>query len=254
MALDINKVNKNHKPSVDDDADFDLDFEPDELDGEEDDDLGEQLKPPKSVKKKSEGLDKKTKYIIGGACGVVVIAISIVIATTISSRNKQKESQQQLAELQQQQSLEQASKQQQQTTTTPSNVKAGAPNLQVDNNKVNDTPISDEGMITSDLNGNEVSANYKIKSIDTVRDFINFTKYRAQTADGMEFYWLEVTYKEKPYKVQIPYKIFKELDASGITVADIEVTKVDKGGGQSGEIVTYMNIVENSKKLINKDK
>lgn len=254
MSLDKNKVNKNTKPN-DEDEDYDLDFDLDSDDFDEDeDDLGVPNKAPKSIKKnQSSGMDKKTKYIIFGASAVAILAVAIVAATTISSKQRQADSQKQIAELQQQQQLEQASKQQQ-ATETPSDVKAGAPNLQVDNQKVNDTPVTDESKITSDLNGNELNTNYKIKSINTVRDFINFKKYRAQTADGMEFYWLEVTYKEKPYKVQVPYKIFKELDDSGITVADIEVTKVDKGGGQSGEVVTYMNIVENSKKLINQDK
>ena len=39
-----------------------------------------------------------------------------------------------------------------------------------------------------------------IKEIKTVTDFINFEKFRAVTDSGMEFYWLETTYKDKKYK------------------------------------------------------
>lgn len=99
-----------------------------------------------------------------------------------------------------------------------------------------------------DLNGLDVPAVYNVKSRSYIKDFVNYDAKRAIMDDGMELYWLEVTYKNKKYRVQCPFYIFKDLDDSGICVVEIEVLNLE--GGE--KIISYMQVVQDYDELINK--
>lgn len=98
-----------------------------------------------------------------------------------------------------------------------------------------------------DLNGLDVPAVYNVKSRSYIKDFVNYDAKRAIMDDGMELYWLEVTYKNKKYRVQCPFYIFKDLDDSGICVVEIEVLNLE--GGE--KIISYMQVVQDYDELIN---
>ena len=69
-------------------------------------------------------------------------------------------------------------------------------------------------------------------------------------SDGMELYWLEVTYHDKPYRVQVPFYVFKDLDDKGICVVNMEVLTLD--GGE--KVISYMQVVYDYQNLINDNK
>lgn len=100
------------------------------------------------------------------------------------------------------------------------------------------TSAPEEDNMVKDLNGISLIQNYTVGEITTVVDFVNYKKHRAITADGMELLWLEVDYKGKPYKVTVPFKIYKELDPEGITVVDIEVLNL----GNGNQVISYMSV------------
>lgn len=118
----------------------------------------------------------------------------------------------------------------------------GLTDLQNDSTMTNGADVEKDTMVT-DLRGISVIPNYTVQEIQTVTDMVNYTKHRAITADGMELLWLEVTYKEKEYKVTVPFKIFKELDPSGITVVDMEVLNLANGS----QIISHMKVREDYK-------
>lgn len=90
-----------------------------------------------------------------------------------------------------------------------------------------------------DLNGNDIPAVYNVANRSYVKDFVNYEAKRAILADGMEMYWLEMQYKNKPYRCQVPYYVFKDLETTGICVVEIEVLTLE--GGE--QVISYMQVV-----------
>lgn len=237
MAFDKNKKIDEIVNSLD----FDDEDDGDILSNDEDDEL-ELPKRSKSTLRddnKSNNSDK-TKIIIGICIGSIVIVgiIAVIIVMMVKKPDKGNP----------------------EITTPPAvtegqegddKVTAGAPNLNSDRQDTNTAPIEPNTEILTNLNKQPVDANYKISSVKNVRDFINYEKKRAISAEGLEFYWLEATYKDRPYKVQVPFKIFKELETKGTTIVDVEVVTLDDE--DKSEIVTYMNVIPNSNGLINKE-
>lgn len=191
------------------------------------------------TKKKDTQMDKKVVYsIIAG--GAVVLAISaFMIFNSISAKKQAQAEALRLAE-------EQAASQQ----TTTNDVTVGIPNLYGTGSAENDSAVTDSSAILKDLNGNTVATNYTVVQSETVTDFITYTKHRAITGDGIEFYWLEAIYKNQPCKVQVPYSIYSKLDDEGITVVDAEVLTLDNGS----QIVTYMSVRKDAKDLLDKNR
>lgn len=192
-------------------------------------------------KKKSQEPDKKTTYsiLIGG---FIVIAISMFLIFNSISSKKQARLEAQLKE--QQEQLEQSQ------NTNNGEVSTGIPNLYGTGKTENNSPVTSSDKILKDLNGNTVAVNYNVMSSETVTDFVSYTKHRAITGDGIEFYWLEAVYKKQPCKVQVPYSIYSKLDDEGITVVDAEVLTLDNGS----EIVTYMSVRKDAKDLLDKNR
>lgn len=93
-----------------------------------------------------------------------------------------------------------------------------------------------------DLNGLDVSAVYNVQSRNYVQDYVNYETRRAIMDDGMELYWLEVIYKQKRYRVQVPFYYFKDMGTEGICKVEIEVLTLE--GGE--KIISYMQVIEDS--------
>lgn len=242
---------------------FDLDIDDSELNLNKDDDTDLDIskesnestddKPKKSVRGgrpngrpavrggAKQGQTPNDKKMIYGIVGGVVVFSLVAGGFMFSSNSKAKkelQAQQEQMKLQQQQLAENNNQQ--------SNVSTGIPSLYGDGKDINTSGLTSSDEILKDLNGNKVDANYTIRQQKTVTDYINYVKHRATTGDGMEFYWLEATYKKQPYKVQVPYSIYSKLDDEGITVVDAEILVLEGGG----EIVSYMSVRKDAKALL----
>ena len=55
----------------------------------------------------------------------------------------------------------------------------------------------------------------------------------------MELYWIDVVYKKKKYRVQVPFYYFKDFDDTGICRVEIEVLTLENGG----QIISYMQVI-----------
>lgn len=91
-----------------------------------------------------------------------------------------------------------------------------------------------------DLNGVDISAVYNVKSYNYLFDYVNYEKRRAIMDDGMELYWLDITYHNKKYRCTVPFYVFKSLDTSGITRVKLELLTLD--GGE--KVISYMRVAE----------
>ena len=96
-----------------------------------------------------------------------------------------------------------------------------------------------------DLNGVNVSAVYNVKAYSYVFDYANYQKRRAIMDDGMELYWLDLTYNGKSYRCTVPFYIFKSLNSTGITRVKIELLTLE--GGE--KIISYMRVAEEGEEL-----
>lgn len=92
-----------------------------------------------------------------------------------------------------------------------------------------------------DVNGIDVSAVYNVDNIEYVYDYVNYSLRRGIIGDGMEMYWLDIDYKGKRYREQIPFYYAKDLDNNGIIRMHIEVLNLEGGG----KIISYMEVAPN---------
>lgn len=91
-----------------------------------------------------------------------------------------------------------------------------------------------------DLNGIEIPVSYNVKSVDYVCDYVNYAKRRASMDDGMELYWLEITYNNLHYRCTIPFWRYKSLNDEGICIVKMEVLTLE--GGE--KVISYMGVVD----------
>lgn len=99
--------------------------------------------------------------------------------------------------------------------------------------------VYNAGDFIKDLNGKDVSAIYSVKSRDYVKAHVSYTAKRAIMDEGMELYWIDVVYKKKKYRVQVPFYYFKDFDDTGICRVEIEVLTLENGG----QIISYMQVI-----------
>lgn len=118
----------------------------------------------------------------------------------------------------------------------------GDPSYDDSNNNTTSGKVFDENDYVKDLKGADVSAVYSVSSRNYIKTHVSYTAKRAIIDDGMEMYWLDVVYKKKKYRVQVPFYYFKDLDDEGICRVEIEVLNLE-GGGQ---IISYMQVVDES--------
>lgn len=127
-------------------------------------------------------------------------------------------------------------------------INPGLPDPEKGKQNVNNGTIEDTNGFLIDINGNQIPENYTVKKIVNETDFVSYVKKRGLTADGIELLWLDAEYKGNPYTVQVPFKIWKELDSQGITVVDMEVLYLDN----DAKVISYMKVKENYKEIMEK--
>lgn len=117
----------------------------------------------------------------------------------------------------------------------------GAASYSDNKNETTDPKVYNSTDFIKDLNGQDVSAAYTVKSYDYVDDYVSYEKRRAIMDDGMELYWLEANYHNKKYRITIPFWRYKALDDTGICCVEIEVLNLEGGG----KIISYMHVIDN---------
>lgn len=130
-------------------------------------------------------------------------------------------------------------------TSTAINV--GLPEFNTKENGSTTAIVYSSSDYIKDLNGADIPAVYNVAQRTYERDFVNYEKKRAIIDMGMEMYWLEILYKDKAYRCQVPYYIFKDLETTGICVVEIEVLTLD--GGE--QVISFMQVVSDYSNLIN---
>ncbi|GAA0101595.1 hypothetical protein UT300012_23100 [Paraclostridium bifermentans] len=228
-------------------------------------------KPPKRNGKKKDGGGKST--IIGIVLGLFVVAVMglalyfLVMggmkddkkSTTPGSKQEQTTNQ----DNQQFQSMEKPDKNVESNNQNTNNntstqpgasmddtnaINPGLPNTETGQNKVNNGKLTPSGDFLKDVNGNQIPTNYEVKQVKEETDFVNYEKRRGVTGDGVELLWLDAEYKGVPYTVQVPFKIWKELDPKGITVVSMEVLYLQ----DDKKVISFMSVKDNYKELLEK--
>lgn len=115
-----------------------------------------------------------------------------------------------------------------------------------DSNNTTTAKVYSASDYIKDLNGSDIPAIYEAVSRTYIKDFANYEAKRAIIDDGMELYWLEITYKGKAYRCQVPFYIFKSMDEAGICVVEIELLTLE--GGE--QIISFMQVIQDYDELI----
>ena len=138
----------------------------------------------------------------------------------------------------------------QQGVVMEDNVNPGLPDTKNGNKMNNNGEMTDTKGFISDVNGNKIPKDFVVQRVSDETDFVNYVKRRGMTGDGIELLWLDAQYKGIPYSVQVPFKIWKELDQQGITVVDMEVLYLEDGS----KVISYMKVKDNYKEILEEKK
>lgn len=149
-----------------------------------------------------------------------------------------------------QQNTNQQNNYNQQGVTMQDGVTPGLPDTKNGNKMNNSGEMADTKGFISDVNGNKIPKDFVVQRVADETDFVNYVKRRGMTGDGIELLWLDAQYKGIPYSVQVPFKIWKELDQQGITVVDMEVLYLEDGS----KVISYMKVKDNYKEILEEKK
>lgn len=127
-------------------------------------------------------------------------------------------------------------------------IKPGLPDVEKGDHNTNTGEVTDSAEFLKDINGSQIPKHYEVKKINYETDFVSYTKKRGVTGDGVELLWLDAEYKGNPYVIQVPFKVWKELDETGITVVDMEVLTIDK----NLKVISNMKVKDNYKEIMEK--
>lgn len=212
---------------------------------------------------------KKSKsgmFVIGGIILGIVVVIVILIILITSGGNKQDDvpiqntqtTQQATQQAEQPQNSGQSTQQQGSTSNSTTDKKdVGFQDFTGDTNMQTSTTLDDPDSALKDIYGLSVRVDYNVADIDYVTDFVNYEKHRGTWGGGLELYWLEATYKDIPYIIQIPFTYYKELDDIGIVPVKMEVLRINVTGSSEGSertIVSFMELDEATLKQLLKNK
>lgn len=100
--------------------------------------------------------------------------------------------------------------------------------------------LSSSSEYVKDLNGEEVPVNYSVQSRQYITAHVSYVAKRAVIDEGMEMYWVDVVYKKKKYRLQVPFYYFKDFEEEGICRVEIEVLELENGS----QIISYMQVID----------
>lgn len=224
---------KGHKPSEDDEE------EEDEIEDDDDEIISE------SIKDRNEG-NNKLVFIIGVVVVIIVVVIGFIL---FAGRNKGNDDPTPPAS---QGTQEPGDVQPEAPPDIGNDPSVGTQDFTQDINNTSTSPLTDPEDFTKDIYGLTTRVDYTVAKIQEAADFVSYTKHRGTWGGGLELYYLDATYKGYTYKVQVPFKYYKELDETGIVPVKMEVLRIkpDTGGDNYLTIVSYMCLDEETLKTI----
>lgn len=114
----------------------------------------------------------------------------------------------------------------------------GTINYSESNKNTAPAQVFSESDYVKDLEGADVKAIYNVDHREYVESYANYQLRRAIIDDGMELYWLDLDYKGKKYRMQIPFFYAKDLDEAGICKVKMEILYLENGG----QVISYMQM------------
>lgn len=105
--------------------------------------------------------------------------------------------------------------------------------------------LTNPDAFVEDIYGLSTRVDYTVNRISNVADFVSYEKHRGTWGGGLELYWLDVTYQNKKYVIQVPFEYYKELDDVGIVPVRMEVLTIE--GNTPTEnltVISYMCLDE----------
>ena len=203
-------IDQNTKKPGDDISEDELDLVEDAEDQDDDEPAGKSKLP-----------------LIIGAVAVVTIGI-IAAGIMISNRSSSQ------TETEPQEYYQQTETAETEHKTTPMPGNANNDNMQ------NSDHLDQSTDFLRDLSGVSIPIDYNVKSIDYVRDYVNYTRRRASMDEGMELYWIDIDYNGKKYRCTIPFWRYKSMSDTGICVVQMEVLSLE--GGE--KVISNMIVVD----------
>ena len=203
-------IDQNTKKPGDDISEDELDLVEDAEDQDDDEPTGK----------------SKLPLIIGA---VAVVTIGIIAAGIMLSNRSSSQTETETQEYYQQ---TETAETEHETTPMPGN--ANNDNMQ------NSDHLDQSTDFLRDLSGVSIPIDYNVKSIDYVRDYVNYTRRRASMDEGMELYWIDIDYNGKKYRCTIPFWRYKSMSDTGICVVQMEVLSLE--GGE--KVISNMIVVD----------
>lgn len=201
--------------------------------------------------------DNKKFIVIAGIVGVCIIALVVMVAISkLSSKNEPVQATQSpiTEDSANSENLGGETSSDNVNNTTGSDATSDASSdtssdsqyAQGDNNYDSSTANQPPAKVFSsddfvkDLDGNDVKAVYNVKDRKYVKAHVSYTLHRAIIDDGMEMYWIDIVYKKKKYRCQVPFYYAKDFDDTGVCRVEIEILNLEGGG----EIISYMQVID----------
>lgn len=97
---------------------------------------------------------------------------------------------------------------------------------------------TDEGTYGDNLTLSRVEPVWEYLSSQDVKDFCNYEKHRSVLGNGLELYWLDCTYKDMPYIIQVEYTTYMSLEQKGIIPVIMEETTTT----ENVKLITHMKV------------
>lgn len=200
--------------------------------------------------------NKIIKYMIPASVGIIALVIALFIFggsdkndMNISEQSpslEQTETQQQTTSIQSNSNSTQTSEKTEEEIQNEimDKLDVGTQDFTQNTNMTTDSKIGDAEEFVEDIYGLTVRVDYTVDKILSVSDFVEYEKKRGTSGGGLEIYWLDATYKGSSYKIQVPFKYYKELDTTGIVPVKMEVLYIDGEHDDSRVIISYMCLDE----------
>lgn len=198
--------------------------EEEELDEDEEEEFDEE----------ADASAKKAKVIMMGVAGVAVLLIGFVAFNFVGSLfDKDKDSDKDAGNNEPQQTVVDDT-----PSKEPNELPSTEPNEDPDSSMYSSDTGTDDKPYDDGLVRSQVEPIWAYKSAQDVKDFCNYEKHRCVMGNGLELYWLDCTYKDMPYRIQVAYQTYMLLDVKGIVPVIAEEVTTEDGV----KILTNMSV------------
>lgn len=142
---------------------------------------------------KPQGISTMTKVVLGIAAALVLLIGSIVAYKFVENKKLKDEMKKAALEMQQKEQEEAAKKAEEEALANQDKV---------------------EDFANGITEANPVETR-KIVKDEYVNAIATYTKHRAVPKEGYEFYWLDLSYRGIPYRVQVNYNVYSNINDTG---------------------------------------